>query len=270
VLHLQFFLTEAQFLRDFGKLMSQIISVHSFRRGAGKSSLAANIAALMALSGLRVGVVDADTHTPTIHMLLGLDEGHIQYLLADVLSGKCAIEQAAYEVTSGLGAGVKGRLYVVPASAPIGDRENRSRDRHDVELLNAGFQRLIDKLALDALLIDNGAGLSEETLPSIAIADVALIILRHDNREYQGTSVFVEITHKLDVERVLLIVNEVPQVFDFDDVCQQVQQAYQSEVAGVLPYAEEMNTLRSAELFVLRYPEHVITAKLKRAVTMLT
>jgi MinD-like ATPase involved in chromosome partitioning or flagellar assembly len=249
--------------------MSQIISVHSFRRGAGKSILAANIAALMALSGLRVGVVDADTHAPTIHLLLGLDEGQLRYLLADVLSGKCAIEQAAYEVTSGLGAGVKGRLYVVPASAPVGEMGHRSRDSHDVELLNAGFHRLIDKLALDVLIIDNGAGLSEETMPSIAIADVALIILRHDNREYQGTSVFVEITHKLDVARILLIANEVPQVFDFADVSQQVRQIYQSEVAGVLPYAEEMNTLGSAELFVVRYPDHVITATLKQAVSML-
>jgi MinD-like ATPase involved in chromosome partitioning or flagellar assembly len=249
--------------------MSQIISVHSFRRGVGKSNLTANIAALMALSGLRVGVVDTSIHAPAMHTLLGLDEGQIHYLLVDVLSGKREIEQAAYDVTSGLGSDVKGRLFVVPASTQIGEVETLLRDGFDVELLYARFRRLIDKLALDRLIIDNAAGLSEETLPSIAIADVALIILRHDHREYQGTSVFVEIAHKLDVARVLLIVNEVPEVFNFADVRQQVQQTYHSEVAGVLPHAEEMNILGPRELFVLSYPEHLITTTLKRAITTL-
>ncbi len=250
--------------------MSQIISVHSFRRGAGKSNLTVNIAALMALAGSRIGVVDANIQAPALHILLGLDEGRIRYLLADVLSGQCKIEQAAYEVTSGLGANVKGRLFVVPAKARMGESEHLPRQGYDVELLYGGLHRLIEKLALDALLIDNAAGLSEETLPSIAVADVALIVLRHDQRDYQGTSVFVEVARKLDVERVLLIVNEVPQVFDLADVSQQVQQTYHSEVAGVLPHAEEMNILRRGELFVVRYPGHPITATLKRAATLLT
>jgi septum site-determining protein MinD len=40
--------------------MSKIISVHSFRGGTGKSNTTANIAALLAMDGARVGVVDTD------------------------------------------------------------------------------------------------------------------------------------------------------------------------------------------------------------------
>ncbi|MHC5725535.1 MAG: P-loop NTPase, partial [Nostoc sp.] len=54
--------------------MSQIVSVHSFRGGTGKSNLTANIGATIALHGKRVGIVDTDIQSPGIHVLFGLDE----------------------------------------------------------------------------------------------------------------------------------------------------------------------------------------------------
>ena len=40
--------------------MTRIISVHSSRGGHGKSNTAANVAALLAAEGQRVGVIDTD------------------------------------------------------------------------------------------------------------------------------------------------------------------------------------------------------------------
>ena len=40
--------------------MSRIISIHSFRGGTGKSNTTANVAALLAAEGQRIGVVDTD------------------------------------------------------------------------------------------------------------------------------------------------------------------------------------------------------------------
>ena len=54
--------------------MSTIISVHSFRGGTGKSNTTANISALLAVDGARVGVVDTDIQSPGIHVLFNLDE----------------------------------------------------------------------------------------------------------------------------------------------------------------------------------------------------
>jgi septum site-determining protein MinD len=54
--------------------MSKIISVHSYRGGTGKSNTTANLAALMAIGGLRVGIVDTDIQSPGIHVLFGLEE----------------------------------------------------------------------------------------------------------------------------------------------------------------------------------------------------
>jgi septum site-determining protein MinD len=38
-----------------------------------------------------------------------------------------------------------------------------------------------------------------------------------------------------------------------------VEEAYNSEVAGVLPHSDEMMTLASSGIFVLRYPNHPVT-----------
>lgn len=54
--------------------MAKMIMLHSFRGGTGKTNTSANIGALLALSGLRVGVVDTDIQSPGIHALFGIDE----------------------------------------------------------------------------------------------------------------------------------------------------------------------------------------------------
>ncbi len=68
--------------------MSQIISVHSFRGGTGKSNTTANIAALLALEGRRVGVIDTDIQSPGIHILFGLDEAEMRYALNSICVAK--------------------------------------------------------------------------------------------------------------------------------------------------------------------------------------
>ena len=65
--------------------MSKIISIHSFRGGTGKSNTTANVAALLAASGLRIGVIDTDLQSPGIHVLFGVDEENLSPSLNDYL-----------------------------------------------------------------------------------------------------------------------------------------------------------------------------------------
>jgi septum site-determining protein MinD len=48
-----------------------------------------------------------------------------------------------------------------------------------------------------------------------------------------------------------------------------VEQTYGCEVAAVLPHSDEIMTLASAGIFVLRYPDHPITAALKQVAAKL-
>jgi len=249
--------------------MSQIVSIHSFRGGTGKSNTAANFAVLLAMQGRRVGVIDTDIQSPGIHVLFGLHEEDMAHSLNDYLWGRCSIEQAALDVTSRLDAGIKGQIFLIPSSIKAGEIARVLREGYDVGLLNDGFHALIENLGLDVLMIDTHPGLNEETLLSIAISDVLAIIMRPDQQDYQGTGVTVEVARKLDVPRMMMIVNKVPAVFDLDKVKSQVEQTYDCEVAAVLPHSDEMMILASAGIFVLHYPDHPITAILKQAMSKL-
>jgi septum site-determining protein MinD len=250
--------------------MSQIISIHSYRGGTGKSNTTANLAALLAMEGQQVGIVDTDIQSPGIHILFGLDESHLHHSLNDYLWGQCHIRETAHDVTPRLGENIKGRVSLIPSSMKAGDIARVLREGYDVGVLRDGFHELIEALKLDVLMIDTHPGLNEETLLSIAISDTLAIVLRPDQQDYQGTGVTIDVARKLDVPRLILIVNKVPSVFDMDDVKARVQQTYGCEVAAVMPHSDDMMALASAGIFVQRYPDHPITSALKQVAVKLT
>ncbi len=246
--------------------MSKIISIHSFRGGTGKSNTTANISALLAMDGARVGVVDTDIASPGIHVLFNLDESEISHSLNDYLWGKCSIEEAAHDVTGHVGGEIKGQIFLIPSSIKPGEIARILREGYDVGLLNDGFRDVVERLKLDYLLIDTHPGLNEETLLSIAISNALIIILRPDSQDYQGTAVTVDVAKKLDVPKMVMLVNKTPTAFDFDDVRTRVEQTYEAQVGAVLPHSDEMMTLASSGIFAVRFPDHPITKGLRSLV----
>jgi septum site-determining protein MinD len=250
--------------------MSRVISIHSFRGGTGKSNAAANVATLLAAEGQRIGVVDTDLQSPGIHALFGLDQEAVRYSLNEYLRGNCHIEQAALDVTTKLDAGLDGRVYFVPASIKVHDIARVMREGYDVGLLNEGLRQLVKQLSLDVLLLDTHPGLNEETLLSIAMSNVLAILMRPDQQDYEGTRVTLSVARKLKVPDLVLVVNKTPPDFDPDEVRQRVEKAYECEVTAVLPHSDELMTLASAGIFVLRYPHHPVTGLYRQIAARLT
>jgi septum site-determining protein MinD len=249
--------------------VATVISIHSFRGGTGKSNTAANLSALAAMQGLRVGVVDTDIQSPGVHVVLGMGDDEVGKSLNDYLWGNCEIEEAAYDVGTRIGPEITGALYLVPSSIKAGDIARIIREGYDVGLLNDGFQRLIEELELDALIIDTHPGMNEETLLSIAISDALAVVMRPDSQDYQGTGVTVEVARRLNVPRLVMVVNKVPSSFDTEQVRQRVSEAYDAEVGAVIPHSDEMMTLASSGVFVHRYPDHLVTTEYKLLLTRL-
>ncbi len=243
--------------------MSKIVSVHSFRGGTGKSNTTANVAVTTASRGLRVGIIDTDIQSPGIHVLFGVDQAKINRTLNDYLWGRCRVEEAAYDVSPSQVTQNNGKLFLIPSSMNIGEISRILREGYNVALLNNGFKKLVSSLKLDYLFIDTHPGINEETLLSITISNILIIILRPDRQDFQGTAVTVDVARKLKVAKLLLVVNRVPQKFELNSVRQQVETTYNATVAGVLPNCEEMMELQSSDLFCLRYPEHYISKEIR-------
>ena len=126
--------------------MAQIISIHSFRGGTGKSNTTASLATLLAMQGLRVGVVDTDIQSPGIHVLFRLEEDDMVHSLNDYLWSKCAIEDAAFDVTARVGGDIRGRIFLIPSNIKAGEIARVLREGYDVGLLNDGFHDLIARM----------------------------------------------------------------------------------------------------------------------------
>jgi hypothetical protein len=59
---------------------------------------------------------------------------------------------------------------------------------------------------------------------------------------------------------MMLLVNKTPPSLDGDAVKARVEEAYGCPVVTVMPHSDELMTLASAGIFVLRYPDHPVTA----------
>jgi MinD-like ATPase involved in chromosome partitioning or flagellar assembly len=244
--------------------MSLIVSVHSFRGGTGKSNIAASLGAVMAQQGKRVAIVDTDIQSPGIHVLFGFDASSIGRSINDYLHGECQMMDVVHDITEKIGAGAAGgQLLLIPASIKATDITRVLREGYDVGLLNSGFQTLIDELALDVLLVDTHPGLNEETLVSLTLSDVLLLVLRPDQQDFQGTAVTVDIARRLEVPSLLLAINKIPSLMSLEDVRAKVAATYGAEVGAVMPLSEEMAMNASSHPFALSEPLHVWSQQLR-------
>lgn len=244
--------------------MCKIVSIHSFRGGTGKSNLVANLAATMTRQGNKVGVIDTDIQSPGIHVIFGLNEDKMNRSLNDYLWGNCDIRETAYDVSHIFGSeSVAGSLHLIPSSIKAGEIARVLREGYDVGRLNDGFQELVHCLNLDYLLIDTHPGLNEETLLSLAISDVLVVILRPDHQDFQGTAVTVDVARKLQVPQMMLVVNKALSAFNFDALRTEVENSYNTPVAGIFPLSEEIVQLASKDVFCLRFPDHIFSETVK-------
>jgi septum site-determining protein MinD len=248
--------------------LAKIISTHSFRGGTGKSNITANLAQLFCARGKRVGIVDTDIQSPGIHVIFSLEQDRITKTLNDYLWGNCQIEDIAYDVTANAletpSEDATGpRLFLIPSSMNTGEIARVLREGYDVGRLNDGFRALITTLKLDYLLIDTHPGVNEETLLSIAVSDLLVLMMRPDKQDLQGTAVTVELARKLEVPNMMMILNKVPADTDRATLVNTVERVFSVPVKGVLPLNAEIASLGSASLFITRFPEHPFSVEIR-------
>jgi MinD-like ATPase involved in chromosome partitioning or flagellar assembly len=249
--------------------VAKILSIHSFRGGTGKSNLTANLAGLLTRAGHRVGVIDTDIQSPGIHVIFALKPADVRFALNDFLWGRCRIEQAAHDVTATVigdfdESADRPRLFLIPSSVSTGEIARILREGYDIGLLNDGIHKVVEELKLDYLLIDTHPGVNEETLLSIAVSDLLLLVMRPDNQDFQGTAVTVELARRLEVQEMLMVLNKIPSSVDRELLREQVEGTYKVPVLAMLPLSSEMAQLASSGLFALRYPDHPLTRELNQ------
>lgn len=139
-----------------------VLTMASGKGGVGKSCLTANLATLLARSGLRVMLVDGDFGLANLDILLGVQAGAT---LEQVLAGDARLQDAVI--------GVEPNLWLVPASSGILEMKNASSATR--ERLAELFEQC--PWEMDLILVDVGAGIQPNVLSLHSPAFRSLIML---------------------------------------------------------------------------------------------
>ncbi len=152
--------THLQFVGVDGGVRSVLVT--SATPGEGKSTTAANLAIVLAESGVRVLLVDADLRRPRVDALLGLERS---VGLTTVLTGRISLEDAVQEVSLG------GTLSVLTAGAlPPNPSEM---------LASARMEQLVSDMTeqFDVVIIDSPplVGVSDPSSLAAMVSGVLLV-----------------------------------------------------------------------------------------------
>ena len=163
---------QAEALRNVVKLKKQenkpnarVITITSGKGGVGKSNVAVNLAVWMKKCGKRVIIFDADFGLANVEVMFGVAP---RYNLSDVLYHGKRIADVITEGPMGIG--------FISAGSGIVGLNNLSPDQ--MEAMVRSFAEL-DGLA-DIILIDTGAGISDQVLRMILASREVLLVTTPD------------------------------------------------------------------------------------------
>jgi PAS domain S-box-containing protein len=248
---------------------SNLIAVHSFRGGTGKSYLTTQLATLLAAGGMRVGILDLDVQSPGIHLMFGLNGQDLPFTLNDFISRHCGLKDIAYNVTEALRKPVPGEVWLIPASTRPGQIAQLISQGYDADQLQELFSRLMAELKLDKLIIDTHPGINEEALLAINNAHHLLIVLRPDTLDYEGTGLLVQVARKLNSSNAMLVANQTSPE-DMEALQKQLENTFETPVAAIIPYDEQVAAFDGVGAFVLEQPEHTVTQAIRGILKPLT
>ncbi len=139
--------------------MRKIIVITSGKGGVGKTTTAINLGAAMNYFGKDVLIIDGNLTTPNIGIHLNSPEVPIN--LNHVLSGKADAFEAVYEHESG--------IKIMPSSLSIKDLTRIKPD--SIKDYKEDFKKISEYI-----IVDSAAGLGNEALSLIRMADELIIV----------------------------------------------------------------------------------------------
>lgn len=177
-------------------LSGRVITVTSGKGGVGKSNFTVNLAIQLSRQGKRVIVIDADFGLANIEVLMGLSP---KGSMLDVIKGEKQMEEVLSETPFGI-------KYI---SGGSGLAQLADMDKRQIDFLIEGFAR-IDSMA-DIILIDTGAGISNQIINLISAAREAIIITTPEPTSITDAYAIIKTLKEkkgTDIPKINLVVNK--------------------------------------------------------------
>lgn len=176
--------------------MTHCIAIHSYKGGTGKTTIAANAAALLVQMGKKVTILDLDVYAPSLHNYFKISP---KKWINDFLDNNADIYESIIDTTSLLfpqGHGrsnSNGRLYT-GFSNPSRDAIFKFEMGNGTDYWKKQFRKLvflreqiITKLDVDFIIIDTSPGIRHWSINALSIADKLILTMKMDDLDIEGT-----------------------------------------------------------------------------------
>ena len=196
---------------------ARIVAVTSGKGGVGKTFVSANLAAALARRGHRVLVLDADLGLANLDVVLNL---YPKLTLHDVITGKAQLEDVVVPTPGG--------FSVVLAGSGMVEYSRLTPEVRN-ELL-----RVIEQLTphYDVMLLDTGAGISDEVLFSVSLASEVLVVATPEPTSLTDAYASIKVlAAQQNRQHVRLVVNQTARPGDGRAITSQLQQVLNRFVA---------------------------------------
>lgn len=197
--------------------MQKIIVITSGKGGVGKTTTAINLGAAMNYFGKDVLIVDGNLSTPNIGIHLNSPEVPIN--LNHVLLGKADVFESVYEHESG--------IKIIPSSLSI--NELRKIKPEKIKSFKGDFEKVAD-----CVIIDSAAGLGNEAISAIDLADGLIIVTNPEVPAITDALKTIKIAEQMKKPVLGVIVTRVKRN-DIEMQPDSVKEMLESPILGMVP-----------------------------------
>jgi flagellar biosynthesis protein FlhG len=236
----------------------RVIAVTSGKGGVGKTNVVGNLALTMAQMGKRVLILDADLGLANIDIIFGM---HPRFNIGHVLSGEKQLIDIIVEGPSG--------VRIIPAGSGFVNLTHLTNGQK--LCLLSEFETLEN--SFDYVLIDTGAGISENVTYFNVAADECIIVVTPEPTSVTDAYAMIKVMSTQYGEKRLKLLmnmvrdeNEAKAVFmNLIQVSDQYLGGVVLEYCGYLPLDEKVSAaVRQRKPFATLYPKAPSSVKLRQ------
>jgi MinD-like ATPase involved in chromosome partitioning or flagellar assembly len=172
--------------------MTNCIAIHSYKGGTGKTTIAANTAALLAGTGKKVALIDLDIYAPSLHNYFKITP---KKWINDFLDNNADVEETIVDLTELIYKEKlpSGKLYA-GFSNPSRDAIFKFEISNGSEYWKKQFRKLvflreqiITKMDIDYIIIDTSPGIRHWSINALSISDKLILTMKMDDLDIEGT-----------------------------------------------------------------------------------